>query len=134
MAGFPRLKLWADTLDRLGLNASGLRRIRPELEKYEYPLADAFCPESQPLTAIYMLTPAPVARPALQVLKGMQKLRELQAHLYKIRFEDAQRIWPWLFTAVTAVAERVRVCAVERPRHGFCLDELADLVEADLRV
>ena len=37
LPGFPRIKLWQDAADRLAIETAGLRRIRPQLEKYQLP-------------------------------------------------------------------------------------------------
>ena len=36
--GMPRIKLWQDSADKLGVNTSELKRIRPLLEKFNCPL------------------------------------------------------------------------------------------------
>lgn len=129
--GFPRLKLWADTCERFGVDTNALLRIRPEIEKYHYPLDGAFCAERRPLHAVYLLTTGGgVARPSLRPLTGVAKLTELQAQLYKVGFEEARKTWPWLFPHMSAIAQGVRVYLVARPKIDL-LDELADLIEGD---
>ncbi|NOZ06697.1 MAG: dephospho-CoA kinase [Chloroflexi bacterium] len=133
-SGFPRLKLWADTCRRFAIETDDLPRIRPELEKFHYPLKKgAFCAEPQPLRAVYLLSPTgSVTRPAFEPLTGVAKMKELQAQLYKIPFREARQTWPRLFADVGALARHTRVCLVERPKNGFLLNELADLIEQDL--
>lgn len=130
-AGYPGMKLWADTLQQCGEKVEPLDRVRRDVEKYHLPLNGAFCNRRQRLHAIYLLQPASIARPALECVNGIKKFRTLQEQLYKVRFAEAHRNWPWVFHRITALTQQVRVCQVERPRHGFALQELADLVEMD---
>ncbi|NOX60444.1 MAG: hypothetical protein GXP42_00615 [Chloroflexi bacterium] len=134
LPGYPSIKVWADACQRLGVNTSELKQIRPELHKYHYPIPpNAFCTRPTRLHAIYFLTAKPIERPKLKPLEGAAKLREIQSHLFKFRFAEAQRVWPWLFGAMIAIASQARVCIIERPKSGCSLDELADLIENDLR-
>lgn len=130
--GYPRLKLWADTCQRFGIDTNTLSRIRPELEKFYYPVEKAFCTESLPLHSMYLLTPAPRDEPTLEPLTGVNKLKELQAQLFKVPFTEAQRNWPWLFGQMTAIARQTRICLLRRPKDGFQVDELAELILEDL--
>lgn len=130
-AGYPSMKLWADALSKCGEDVATLHRIRRDVDKYHLPLAGAFCHRRQRLHAIYLLQPAPISRPSLAYVNGFKKLRTLQEHVYKVTFAEAQSNWPWVFHRLTALAQQVRVCQVERPMHGFALQALADLVEMD---
>ena len=129
--GYPRLKLWVDTLSQLGASLDGLQRIRPELDKYHMPAHDAFCDHPQPLAAVYILAVSNAKRPSISPLSGMTKLQTLKDHLYKMRLPEAHGLWPGVFSSLTTVARRARVRALTRPDGVFLLDELADLVETD---
>ncbi len=130
--GFPRLKLWKTTLDRFGCDHSEFRRVRPELDKYSYPVDDRFCATPRELTAIYILEPGDAAEVRIVPLTGLAKLDALRAHLYKIRFHDAVRNWPAVLGKMCSLADTVRINVVQRPREGDTLDEVADAIQTDL--
>lgn len=46
--GMPRIKVWQETASLLGIDKSGLARIRPGFEKFNLPLGEMFC--ATPLT------------------------------------------------------------------------------------
>lgn len=52
---FPRIKLWRDSLERLGQPVDGLARVRRGLEKYSLPVGDAFQDQALPLRRLYLL-------------------------------------------------------------------------------
>ena len=55
LPGLRHVKLWADATKKLGQPIDGLRRVRPQLEKYSLPLSDPGPLEPTPLAAIYVL-------------------------------------------------------------------------------
>ena len=129
--GLPRIKLWQDTADALGINTTGLRRIRPGLAKYDLPLRDAFQASPTPVRAIYVLGPWNRAEFALQELKGVAKFEALHANGYRPRFMKGMDLAAEQLQQSSALAARVSVIEVRRPRLGFDVDGLADRIVAD---
>jgi hypothetical protein len=130
--GFPRLKLWQATLDHFGRNTSDLMRLRPELDKFHYPVDDRFCAEPQNLRAIYILQPAESRGVHIHALSGVAKLDALRAHFYKIHFRDAVRNWPALLGKICRLADTVSVNIVERPQNGSTIEAVADAIDKHL--
>lgn len=131
-AGFPRVKLWAEACALLGVATDTLERIRPELQKYHFPLDGAFVPHPLPLDTVYVLLPGPWDAPAMEELHGAAKVRALQAHLYKVLFAEGLSVWPWLFAQSSAVAAHTRLCLIQRPTDPVHLHKLVDLIEKDM--
>jgi len=125
----PFLMLWADAANRLGLNQQHLRRVRSGLEKYVLPLGDGFAAEPAPLHAVYVLEPSNSDDLSIVPIHGLQKIKALNLATYR----------PHFFTGINAgrlrqigeVARQAKVAVVMRPRNGFRVDELADLLAAD---
>jgi hypothetical protein len=83
---FPRIKLWRDVLDRLGLPAEGLERVRPDLEKYNRPVIAAFCAEPRPLKRLLVLDPDTLAAgTAWRRLTAMEALGYIDVAVYRRR-------------------------------------------------
>ena len=55
LPGFPRIKLWQDVADKLAINTADLRRIRPNTEKFNYPLGQLFTDQPLPIRWVYLL-------------------------------------------------------------------------------
>ena len=132
LSGFPRLKLWKATLDHFECDPAGFRRLRPELEKYHFPVDDHFCAVPQKLNAIYILQPQDDPGIRVRALSGLARLEAIRTHLYKIRFPDAIRNWPDLLAKICGLADAVRVNILERPRDGNSLEAVAEAIENDL--
>jgi hypothetical protein len=77
---FPRLRLWRDSLDALGLDSNSYLRCRPEIEKYEVPFPTAFPTGPVRLTALYHLRrDRKVESCSIQRLDGGRSLRDAAA-------------------------------------------------------
>jgi hypothetical protein len=55
LPGFPRIKIWQDVADKLAINTADLRRIRPNTEKFNYPLGQLFTDQPLPIRWVYLL-------------------------------------------------------------------------------
>lgn len=133
--GLAHLKLWADSRDKLALQEAAVRRVRPELEKYALPLLESYDPQPVPLHAVYILQTAPrndaLAEWKIEELGRLEKARELEHNLYRMRFMDDLGRREQIFQELTRATRRARVCRVTRPEKGFRLDELVEHVSAD---
>ena len=52
---FPRIKLWVDIIKNLTYDKDLTIKIRPDLEKYSYPIEECFHPDPVPLKRIYLI-------------------------------------------------------------------------------
>jgi hypothetical protein len=133
LPAYPRLMLWADAVAKLGLAGAGLTPARTKLEKYQLPVGQGFSGEGLPLRAVYLLNPTNAPRCSLEPVKGFNKIQELTDNTYRRQFMQGMRRSHVHFRHIGAVAQHARVARVERPDAAFQLEELADLIEQDLR-
>lgn len=77
LPAFPRLRLWHDGADAIGLDPATLSAVRAGTAKYSVPVAGAFAPGATPLTAIYHLSPslAPSVRATLDPAAALVWMR-----------------------------------------------------------
>ncbi|NYZ16452.1 hypothetical protein HL658_28245 [Azospirillum sp. RWY-5-1] len=84
LPGFPRLKLWRDAMDRLQLSPAGLERTRSELAKFHVPVAEGFCAQPLPLTAVFHLDPDTLPPGGtLRRLRGPEAVVRVERDLYR---------------------------------------------------
>jgi hypothetical protein len=129
--GFPRLKLWSDTLENLGKNPEELRRVIPKLDKRHLPLATGFCAHPRPLKRVYELAITETQEFDLIPLQGLEKLKPLMEHTYRPEFLAGVDRKKLHFRQCAATARQVAVNRVTRPRWPFRLSDLMELVEQD---
>jgi hypothetical protein len=83
--GPPRIKLWSDTLDSLGLDRTGLARDLSRTDKYHLINKALFKLEPQPLTALVILERAVDSEPAsITPVTGIRAYQSLMAARYRI--------------------------------------------------
>lgn len=127
--GFPRLKLWADTLKKLDTCKDQLKSVRlgVDLEKYFLPVNNS-SHTPQPLDTVFIMESTNKGTMSLTPLPGNEKIDPLIENTYRMRFLHGLGGKKDHFKQCAAVAARADVCKVIRPDRGFMLDELMDLV------
>lgn len=91
--GYPRIRLWDDAADLIGVQPGTLPSLTPNWDKRFLPLEGAariFHDRAEPLAAVFVLAPREdMAGPArLRDLRGQQSLAELAANTYGARLLD----------------------------------------------
>lgn len=131
LPGFPQIKLWADVTRRLEQDWAGLSKVRQELEKYGLPLQEGFCTEPTPLNRIYVLGTTNTDRFEMIPVNGLEKFNALIKNTYRFRFTEGLGSKPDHFNRCTAVGRHAEVRRITRPRLGFRIDDLMDLIQKD---
>jgi hypothetical protein len=131
---YPQAKLWVDTLQHLGIDATSLRRIRPSREKRALPL-DCVCGEDRlPVKRLYVLSPDKAKQELLLgAVKGAPKCRVLRDYTYRVEYLQGLNLALDHFKQVAHLASRLPIIRVNRPSEQFGPDQLADAIEADFR-
>lgn len=132
LPGFPRIKLWQDTADRLGIDTAGLRRIRPEMEKFNYPLSDRFTNQPLPIRWVYILGSHNQYDIRLEKIHGLERFNPLRNNTYRVRFMEGMPLRAHHLKRCGQLAGRIHLTQVTRPDHGFELDGLIERILADI--
>ncbi len=131
--GFPRIKLWQDVAERLNIDTAGLRRIRPNLEKFNYPVDLAADTPPLPIRWIYILGSNNVAEEfQIDPIQGLQRFQPLRNNTYRVGFLDGMGLKPEHMKLCGQLAGRIRLARVTRPDNGFMLARLIDRLLADI--
>ncbi len=128
--GFPRLKLWEDVLKKLGKDKNQLKSVvwTKNLEKYFMPVEHRY-DKPVPLKAVFNLEITDTDQIEITALKGGAKINPLIGNTYRLGFLDGLGGKKEHFQQCAAVAAQTSVYRVARPRKGFLLDELMDVLE-----
>lgn len=130
--GFPRLKLWRDAVDRLDIDAGPLKRIRPETEKFNYPLVRQFAEKPLPVRWVYILGTHQRSDTVFETIHGMQRFQPLHNNTYRVRFLQGMALKGEHLQLCGRLAGRIRLTQVTRPQKGFELESLMDRILADI--
>ena len=128
----PRIRLWTDSVLKLGGEPNQLTRTRDSLDKYELSLQQFGLGPVKVQVVYAMYTSDAQEAVRLILLKGFDKLQELTTNTYRLPFLAGMQLAPQHFQQAQALARQARVVRITRPRQPFLLDELADMIERDL--
>lgn len=129
--GFPRIKLWQDSAEKLQIDTSGLRRIRPEMEKYDYPLGASFHENPLPVKWVYIIETHKESGFSLKEIKGLDKYLPLRENTYRPRFMQGMKLEPSHLKLCGNLAGNIRLARIKRPQWGFEVEELAEFIKND---
>lgn len=129
--GSPNLKLWHDALQKLDEDPASLARVRASMEKYRYPVETGFDPQPLPLRKLYILRATNEDRFAMDRLSGAEKLNVLLNITYRFGFLKGLGGKNQHFRQCAAIGRQTEVSRVRRPRDGFRIEELIDLLQED---
>ncbi|MET0246609.1 MAG: hypothetical protein ABW182_07665, partial [Sphingomonas sp.] len=127
---FPRLNLWRSALDSAGVGVAGLRRVRPQIEKYDVPLPGSVDIAPLPLDAIVILGEASASD--LTKLAPTAALPAVQAHIAQRQVAAALGNQRRLFATTARIVSTVPVYRVQRPKRFEDLEEVAALIEREI--
>jgi hypothetical protein len=128
--GFPRLKLWADTLKHFTEDRHKLNRVRkdPEYEKYFYPALN-FASEAIVVGSVFILNTHNREEFEITSLNGAEKIDPLLKNTFRANFLKGIGSKQEHFKQCAAVAAQSRIYDITRPQKGFLLPELIAKIE-----
>ncbi|WP_295393067.1 hypothetical protein [uncultured Thiodictyon sp.] len=132
LPGFPRIKLWQDTAQRLHIDTAQLRRIRPALAKFNYPLASPVIGVPLPIRWVYILGSHPLPDTRCEPIHGLERFTPLRNNTYRVRFLEGMALKREHLQLCGKLAGRIHLTRITRPERGFELDALVDRILADL--
>lgn len=130
--GFPRIKLWGETARQLGIETKGLRRIMPDMDKYNVPLGERFCETPLPVKWVYVLDAKDENFTCLPY-EGMNRFEPLHDNTYRVHFLDAMALKPQHLLQVAKLAGNIHMAKIQRPQSGFRINELVQFILDDIR-
>jgi hypothetical protein len=131
LPGYPRIKLWADAVTRLGVDPGRLDRVVSRLDKFELPLTKAQA-HPLPLRWIYVLERHTGPDLTITPATGMETFSLLHEHTYRNELVHGDDVVRAHLELCSRVASRVRVCRVTRPAETMTAEATADAILADI--
>ena len=132
LAAFPRVRLCADAVDKLGWQAR--TRAPAGVDKRPFAPIESFRTEPLAVAAIFVLSPHTGAELEITPAPLAQAFWRLLQHTYRIKsLVGLKERRGQHFRTVEALARRVPVTCIRRPVHPFLPDRLGDEIERRLR-
>lgn len=123
--GYPQIKLWEDSANKLNIMTSELRRIRLQVHKYALPLTgDQFHQEACPVAAVYFLHTHHEEYIKFEQITGTDCLQPLQNHSYRFPFVKGMGLRKPHLVQCSKLVQQANFWHLHRPKHGFQLEKL----------
>jgi hypothetical protein len=130
--GYPQMKLWADSLEKLGEEEKSLANVREGISKYTFPVLTNFHQRPERINGIYIISTKNTEGFKIEQIKGIEKFNVLKNNTYRLNFIKGTSTTPSHFKHIEAMSRFCFVKKIERPTKGFHLKDLSDLIENDL--
>lgn len=126
---FPGIKIWEDSLKKLGKEPGKYRPLRSELRKYFMPVEEY---QEVPVLVydVFVLNTHNKDTYEWKNIQGVEKFNMLKSNTYFFRGLNKTGILKTHFEMCNMLAKQVTVKLVTRPNTGFDIDKLADLIES----
>ena len=132
LPGIPRIKLWGDSAKQLQVNTAELRKVRPNMEKFNLPVVDGHFDAPVKVRWIYILSSENRADFKIEHIRGMNRFEPLRRNTYRLRYLDGMSMRHEHLQLCGKLAGKIRLARVTRPREGFDLDALMDRLLTDM--
>jgi len=127
ISGFPQVKLWQDSLDMMNISAKNLIKIRPQLEKYKFPVKN-FVEGQKQVDSIFILTKKNTKNVEIEEIKGIEKFKILANNTYRKQFVSALKLEKEQFKIISLLAAKTKLYFIKRPNGINTIDEISNLI------
>ena len=129
--GHPRIKLWDDALERLGVATEGLEKINDDHEKFQLPLRrNEVGP--LPLRWVYVLERHAGEELSLEPVRGATTFSLLHEHTYRNELVQGPGPVAQHLQQCARLVSVARISRVRRPAQTMTVEATADAILADI--
>ena len=130
-ASYPTIKLWEDSLEKLGVGElSEEAKLREHVAKYKLHFHEEFTSHPLPVAKVFVLKKnETLNEPVIKPLAGVQAFTELYAQLYRTSQINSLEKRNLLFNSISRLAGKIPVQQIERPTEGNSIEKVLALIQ-----
>jgi hypothetical protein len=125
---YPQQKLWQESLNQFGMEASHYRPLFERETKYAVPVSSKFFEEPLPLAGVFELVKTEDEKIGLHRIEKLERLRILYYHTYRNFLVRRLGLREWHFQSSASIINQIDVFQLRRPASWFTANELASLI------
>lgn len=125
---YPQQKLWQESLNHFGMEASRYDPIFQRETKYTIPVPANFTTETLPLAGIFELVKYDGEQVSIQEIPRLTGLSRLFQHTYRQTFLAPLGLLDWHFSTTARMIKNINIYQLNRPTNGFTAHQLVSLV------
>jgi hypothetical protein len=127
MPAFPAIKIWADTLNHLGIEIEGLVPVRGEIQKYYLPV-ERFPDKPASIDHIIILNKYDGPDFIFETITGVEKFRLLKKYTYLFKGIPNTGLEINHFQLANRLVAEVPMSHLIRPKDGFDVQNLTEQI------
>ena len=128
--GPPFIKLWKDSIAKLELeNTNHLKQVRPQIEKYIFPLNEALYSQPIEVKYIFLLSSHNKGTFEFEELSGLEKFQPLKNHMYLQHLVNIVDNRTGNLKQLAQLSNQVRLQRLIYPNQGFHINEVLDRIQ-----
>lgn len=125
---YPQQKLWQESLEEFGEDASQFRPLYDRETKYSIPVLDKYYTAAVPLGGVFELVKTESDRIDIKSIDGLNRLHGLYIHTFRQFLLNGFGLREWHFKTTASLSNQIRMYRLERPMATFTADQLVTLV------
>lgn len=126
--GFPRIRLWSDSVESVGLNPAALPPINSFLDKHSYRCFESFSDQPVAISRLFILENS--EKTGIERLKAPDAFIEIVRNTYMNRYLRATGQSAEHFRQCESLVKKVPVFKLKRPYDFERLPQVAELIES----
>lgn len=127
---YPRLKLWADAVSRLGRDPADMPRVRAKAGKYAFSVEPGFTQHQVPVAHLCVLERGDDSFPRVEPVSDSDGFTTVRQQTRNPRVLQGLGQLAEHFVLAARFAAQVPISRVARPRDGDTVAEIATLIQA----
>ena len=133
LPGYPLMKLWRDSSEKLGFEWDDTKLIRKSVNKMVVNIQERFVQHAVPLQQLYLLAYKNSGPAEITEVSGFKKLDLFLGKIFRKNYlKREQSGTADIFTDASRIVSGIRICILQR-QHGMThLDETMEMIEQDL--
>lgn len=130
---FPTMKIWADSLQHVGIDTKELTPVQNEAHKYYLPV-EQFCNQLAAIRQVFVLLPQDRTGIEIKQLTGIDKFQALKKYTYLFRGIPNTGLEQNHFVLVNQLANKVPVNQLMRPVGAVNTEEMVRAITNQLLI
>ena len=132
LPGFPRIKLWEESINHLLIDPSELKPIRTGMPKFNVPLNDGFYPHKLPIRWVYQLSKYYEKNITINPIVGLERYPPFYHNSYRSTLISKMGMKKAHLKQCSELARHVYMAKVSRPESEFQIDDLLESILDDI--
>ena len=125
-------KLWEETFEQIGEDKSGLKKIRPDINKYRFTRIDRCFNKEHEIKKMFIIDHHNSPEITIKEIKTHKKLVVLLENVFRKRFVQGEQIKSQQFLHFSGIAAKMELYNITRPNGINTIKEMTDLIESKL--